>query len=404
MSVSCAVGLSLVDDEVVEVVAVRKKLVPLLFAITLLGVLPVAADESLKPHQLDLPSRIGKSPVTLWVRDGFSIDLFANVPGTPRIIAEAPSGEFVVSQMWEGRVLKLADRDDDGYAEEVAPLLTGLKMAHGLAFAGDALYVAETHRIWQLEPWDDPSSAREIIQLPSSADIPDNPNHQTRSLAVGPDDKLYVSIGSFCDACVEANPMRGAIWRYNLDGSGGEPYATGLRNAVGMTFEPGTGRLWVTENGSNDLGDDLPPDEINIVPRGGLDFGWPFCNGARTVQPPLGSPERCAGTEPAALNLAAHIAPLGLAFVSGDLFPDEYHGDLFVAFHGSALLDDLIGYSVVRVPVRDGTPQEPVEFVRGWLVENDSWGRPMMPLFARDGSLLITDDKAGVVYRVRPEE
>jgi glucose/arabinose dehydrogenase len=120
------------------------------------------------------------------------------------------------------------------------------------------------------------------------------------------------------------------------------------------------------------------------------------------VQLPLGTPERCAGTVPAALNLPAHVAPLGLAFVSGELFPAEYRGALFVALHGSALLDNPIGYSLVRVPIRDGQPQEPVEFVRGWLMGKEAWGRPMMPLFARDGSLLLTDDKTAVVYRIRP--
>lgn len=379
-------------------------LAPLLLAVVAVWAVPATAAEPLKPHRLEAPARAGSLSATLWVRDGFSIDVLAKATGTLRIIAEAPTGEFVVSEVWEGRVLKLADLDGDGYAEEVTPLLRELNVAHGLAFWGNALYVAETHRVQRLEPWDDPSSAKEIIQLPAGADISGNPNHQTRSLVVGPDEKLYVSIGSFCDACVETDPMRGAVWRYNLDGSGGGLYASGLRNAVGMTFEPGTNRLWVTENGSNNVGGGLPPDEINIIPQAGLDFGWPCCNGARDVQLPLGTPERCSGTEPAALNLPAHIAPLGLTFTGGDLFPAEYRGDLFVALHGSALRDDPVGYSLVRVPVRDGQPQEPVEFVRGWLVDDVSWGRPMMPLFARDGSLLITDDKAGVVYRIRPAE
>jgi glucose/arabinose dehydrogenase len=300
-------------------------------------------------------------------------------------------------------VVRLADRDGDGFAEEATPLLTGLTVAHGLAFAGNVLFVAETNKVLRLDPWNDPSTAREIIHLPAGADIPGNPNHQTRSLAVGPDDKLYVSIGSFCDACTETDPMRGAIWRYNLDGSGGELYATGVRNAVGMTFEPGTNRLWVTENGSNELGDDIPPDEINITQQVGADYGWPYCYGDRVVQLPLGTPERCANTVPAALNLPAHVAPLGLAFYSGAQFPAEYRGDLFVALHGSAVLDDPIGYKLVRVPIRDGQPQEPVEFVRGWLRGRSAWGRPVMPMVGSDGSLYLTDDKTGVIYRIRAD-
>lgn len=377
-------------------------------SLTLLAVLPavalpVAADEPMKPHRLHVPSREGDLDATLWVRDGFTISVFAALPGTLRIIAEAPSGEMVASEQWEGRVLKLADRDGDGFAEEVTPLLTGLTVAHGLAFAGNALYVAESHRVQRLEPWDDPSSAREIIPLPAGADIPGNPNHQTRSLIVGPDNKLYVSIGSFCDACVETDPMRGAIWRYNLDGTGGELFASGLRNAVGMTFHPETKQMWVTENGSNDLGPGLPPDEINVVPTAGADYGWPYCYGDRKVQPPLGSPERCAGTVPSLLDLPAHVAPLGLTFAAGTRFPPEFRGDLFVALHGSALLDDPIGYSLVRVPIRDGRPQAPEEFVRGWLVGTSAWGRPMMPLVGRDGSMYLTDDKTGAIYRIRSQ-
>jgi len=360
-----------------------------------------ADDEPLKPHRLHIPSREGDLDATLWVRDGFDISIYASVPGTLRIMTEAPTGEMLVSEQWEGRVLKLADRNGDGHAETVEPLLTGLTVAHGLAFSGDTLFVAETNKVLRLDPWNDPSSAKKIIDLPAGADIPGNPNHQTRSLVVGPDNKLYVSIGSFCDACVETDPMRGAIWRYNLDGTGGELFSTGTRNAVGMTFEPGTNRLWATENGSNELGDDIPPDEINIMEQPGADYGWPYCYGDRVVQLPLGTPERCANTVPSALNLPAHYAPLGLAFYTGTQFPAEFRGNLFVAVHGSAVLDDPIGYKLLRVPVVNGQPQAPVDFVRGWLRGREAWGRPVMPMTGRDGSLYLSDDKTGVIYKIR---
>lgn len=362
---------------------------------------PARADEPMKPRRLHIPSREGDLDATLWVRDGFSIGVWGAVPGTLRIIAQAPTGEMVVSEQWEGRVLKLADRDGDGRAEEVTELLTGLTVAHGLAFVGDMLFVAETNKVLRLDKWDDPSTAHQIITLPAGADIPGNPNHQTRSLLAGPDGKLYVSIGSFCDACVETDPMRGAIWRYNLDGSGGELFASGLRNAVGMTVEPGTNRIWVTENGSNDLGPGIPPDEINVLGPAGSDYGWPYCYGDKEVQPPLGSPDRCANTIPSVINLPAHMAPLGLAFYGGNQFPAEFRGGLFVAQHGSALLDDPIGYSLVYLPMAGGMPQTPTEFVRGWLRGKEAWGRPVMPFVARDGSLYLTDDKTGVIYRIR---
>jgi len=378
------------------------RIVPLL-AMLLVALAPafVEADEPMKPVRLHVPSREGELDATLWVRDGFSISVFGAAPGTLRIIAQAPTGEMVVSEQWEGRVLVLADRDNDGIAESVTELLTGLTVAHGLAFSGTALFVAESNKVLRLDPWNDPTTAKQIITLPAGADIPGNPNHQTRSLLIGPDNKLYVSIGSYCDACVETDPMRGAIWRYNLDGTGGELFARGLRNAVGMTVEPGTNRIWVAEMGSNNLGPALPPDEINVLGPAGSDYGWPFCYGNRVVQPPLGSPDRCASTVPSVMDLPAHVAPLGLVFVPGGVFPAEYQGDLILAQHGSALLDDPIGYKVVRIPVRNGSLQPPEELVRGWLRGKEAWGRPVMPFFGRDGALYLTDDKTGVIYRIR---
>ena len=398
---TCGFSLTWPHGEVVQVLR-WFALLPMIGALVFMLTVPATAQESLKPRHLDVPTAQGTRSVTLWLQDGFEISLFAHGLGAPRVMAEAPAGEIVVSHMTGGPALVLSDHDSDGVADNVTPLLTGLNVPHGLAFVGDSLYVAETDRLLRVDPWDDPSSVREIAALPAANDDAGHPNHKTRSIAVGPDQRLYVSVGSICDACIESDPNRGAILRFNLDGSGGERYASGLRNAVGMAFEPATDRLWVMENGSNGLGDELPPDEINTVQVSGGDFGWPFCYGAREVQPPLGSPERCAGTVPSALDLPAHIAPLGLTFVPPGIFPATYDGDLFVALHGSALREEPVGYSLVHVPVQDGQPQVPVEFVRGWLVGDDSWGRPMQPLFVRDGSLLLSDDKAGVVYRIRP--
>jgi glucose/arabinose dehydrogenase len=275
------------------------------------------------------------------------------------------------------------------------PILTNLSVPHGVAFAGDVMYVAETHRILRLPIWWDGKSAQEIAQLPGGE------HHATRTLAVGPDNALYASIGSSCDVCVERDPQRATVWRFELDGSGGAPFARGLRNAVGLAWEPATGRLWVTDNERNELGEDIPPDELDVLRAGG-DYGWPACWGQRTVHPGFGSPERCAGTEPPALELPAHSAPLGLAFYTGDRFPPEYQGGLFVALHGSALRENAVGYNVLYVPVENGQPGTPREFARGWLVGDDSWGRPVAPFVSRDGSLYVTDDKAGAVYRIRP--
>ena len=356
---------------------------------------PAEQGRGLVAHQLALPINGRSQTVTLWVAEGFTIEVFAANLGKARMLAESPTGELVLTNGWDGQVLKLADRDGDGRADETVAILSGLSVPHGVVFAGDVMYVAETHRILRFPVWWDGKSAQEIAPLSGGE------HHATRTLAIGPDNRLYASIGSTCDVCVESDPQRASVWRFELDGSGGAAFARGLRNAVGLAWEPASGRLWVTDNERNALGEEIPPDELNVVRAGG-DYGWPACWGQRTVDPGFGSPERCAGTEPPALELAAHAAPLGLAFYQGDRFPPEYQGGLFVAQHGSALREQAVGYNVLYIPVADGQPGVPREFARGWLVGDDSWGRPVAPFVSRDGSLYVTDDKAGAIYRIVP--
>jgi glucose/arabinose dehydrogenase len=223
----------------------------------------------------------------------------------------------------------------------------------------------------------------------------------TRSLAAGPDGILYVSIGSSCDVCEESDPRRAAIWRLDPTSGSLEPYARGLRNAVGLAWNPDGSALWATENERNAMGEETPPDEVVAV-RPGADYGWPACYGDRVPMPGYGTPERCAATDPPTLQLPAHSAPLGLAFTGGSGVPAAYGDDLFVALHGSAVRDQPVGYEVVRIPLRGTDPEEPRVFMRGWLVGDDSWGRPVGPFLARDGTLYLTDDKGGVVYWIRP--
>jgi len=352
-----------------------------------------AADD-LVPHRLRIALSTGTRNVTLWLAPVFDIGIAATDVPSARMLAQSPTGDLVVSQLFEGKVSRLVDRDGDGVFDDRISILRNLDGPHGLAFIGDVLYVATTEQILRLDPWWDGSSAREIAQLPAGGE------HITRTLAAGPDGKLYVSIGSSCDACIEDDRRRAAILRLDPDGGALEPVAQGIRNAVGMTWSPYDGQLWVTENGRNDLGDEIPPDELDVV-RIGADYGWPDCYGDRVPVPGVAA-ERCAGTEPSALTLAAHIAPLGLAFYETDRAPPEYRGDLFVALHGSAERSTPIGYELVRVPFRDGRPQPPVTFARGWLVDDDSWGRPMNPFVARHGTLYLSDDKGGVIYWIRP--
>lgn len=358
---------------------------------------PAAAAPALVAQQVRVPLAGGPRQVTFWLPPDFKIEVAASGLPNARMLAQSPTGELVLSQHAEGRVVKLADRDGDGSFEDVVPILSNLDVPHGVAFVGQTLYVAETDQILRLDRWWDGSSARPIASLPGGG------HHQTRTLVAGPDGALYVSVGSSCDVCVEASPLRATISRLDPAEPGGrlEPVARGLRNAVGLTFGPDGTTLWATENERNELGDADPPDEIVRIRPGG-DYGWPACLGDRRSAPGFGSAERCAATEPPTVALPAHIAPLGLAFYPAGPFPERYHGDLFVALHGSALRDDPVGYEVARVAMEGDVPVAVETFIRGWLVGDDSWGRPVAPFVAPDGSLLITDDKAGLIFRVRP--
>jgi glucose/arabinose dehydrogenase len=375
------------------------RLAALLFALVLIastaGPPPSAfSQDDLVEHRLHLALSTGTKTVSLWVERGFDIGVAAAEIPSARMIAQSPSGELVVSQTFAGTVSKLADHDGDGDFEERTAMLRDLDSPHGLAFVGDALYVATTDQILRLQPWWDGSTAQEVAKLPGGG------KHVTRTLVLGSDGLLYVSIGSSCDACHEDDARRAAILRFDPASGVLEPVAHGIRNAVGMAWGPHDGRLWVTDNGRNDLGDELPPDEVDVV-QIGADYGWPDCLGQRVPATPDVSPERCADTEAPVVELPAHIAPLGLAFYDSERAPPGMRGDLLVALHGSAERSDLIGYELVRIPMRDGQPGSPRTFVRGWLVGDESWGRPVAPFVAADGTIYVSDDKGGVVYWLR---
>ncbi|MBI2941507.1 MAG: PQQ-dependent sugar dehydrogenase [Chloroflexi bacterium] len=340
----------------------------------------------------------------LTVPAGFRVGIFAAGLGQSRFMAYSDKGILFLSVPRTGQVLALPDRDGDGVADTVLTVADGLNLPHGLAFAADgSLYVAETNRVVRLSL--DPETQRATRQETIVPSLPAGAGHWTRTIGFGPDGKLYVSIGSSCNACIEREPFRAAIVQYNPDGSGGRLFAQGLRNSVGFVWHPRTGEIWATDNGRDLLGDDLPAEEVNIV-RDGKHYGWPRCNGDRVDDLQYGQPGFCAGTEPPVVQMQAHSAPLGLAFYTGTRFPPEYHGDLFVAFHGSWNRSEKTGYKLVRIPMRSetargGKPGVAEDFVAGWLRPDQSvWGRPVQPIVAPDGSVLLSDDSTGIVYRI----
>lgn len=330
----------------------------------------------------------------LEVPDGFRVEVVARDLPNARMMALSPDGRLFVTQTGQGRVtvVPIGEGTPTAWA-------TGRNRPHGIAFHNGYLYVADTDAVvrWRYQPGSSkaPGAPERLASLPGGA------GHNTRTLAVGPDGKLYVSVGSSCNSCIEEHPHRAAILQMNPDGSNLRVYASGLRNAVGITFDR-QGRLWATENGTDQMGDDFPPEELNLI-REGAFYGWPFAHANRVPDSRYGARyrERVAESRPPSFTFTAHSAPLGLAFYDGEQFPAEYRGDLFVALHGSWNRSTPSGYKVVRVHFENGVPRRSTDFVTGFGLGRSAWARPVGLLVHSDGSLLLTDDKGGNLFRIR---
>jgi glucose/arabinose dehydrogenase len=325
---------------------------------------------------------------------GFDVGVYAEDLNGARFMVLGPDGVPYLSLTGQGRVVKLPDANGDGRADSIVTVARGLSSPHGLAFRGDTLYVAETNRIVRFVP----GSAAPQVVVPV---LPHGGGHFTRTIVFGPQDgKLYVSVGSSCNICDERDPRRAAVLRFNPDGSGGEVFAHGLRNSVGLAFDPATGELWGTNNDRDLLGDDLPPDRINILHQGG-NYGWPQCYLPGHQNPEYPSAD-CSHLAEPAVTFQAHSAPLGITFSTGTQFPPEFRGGAFVAYHGSWNRSVPTGYKVVYVRQQGGHPTSITDFVVGFLPEgaDTPWARPVDVLVAKDGSLLVSDDYSGRIFRV----
>ena len=337
----------------------------------------------------------------LRVPPGFKVSYYAtDVPGV-RFMAIGPDGAVYASQPGKGRIVRLPDANHDGVADSVSEVATGLNQPHGLAFHKGALYVANTDGVVRIT-----LGAGGVATGPPQYvnHYPSGGGHWTRTIVFGADSAMYVSVGSTCNLCVEQTPERAAVLRFNEDGSGKRVYASGLRNAVGLAVNPRTGAIWASQNERDNITPDhenLPPEEINILVDG-ADYGWPYCYGDRVPNPEYNDAARCAGTVPPAVKLQAHSAPLGISFLSrATRFPTDYRTDLLVALHGSWNRDTPTGAKVIRVHVANGTPTRVEDFITGWQPANGQrWGRPVDIVVAADGSVLVSDDGSGAIYRV----
>lgn len=343
----------------------------------------------------------------LRVPDGFEVSLFAFTTGNTRMLANGPNGVVYVTRQEEGDVLALRDVDLDGYAEQIRTVASGLDLVHGIDVHNGVAYLVSPNKVWAADI--DATGAFGTPRLLID-DLPDGGQHRARTIAVGPDERLYISVGSTCNACGETNPRNATLLRAHLDGTHLETFATGLRHTVGFDWNPDTSELWGWDNGSDARGNNTPPEEFNQIVEGG-NYGWPFCFGDRQVDrlivdTPKGATREayCARTLAPALTNTAHSAPMAFIFYSGSQFPADYRGDAFVAFRGSWNRTPPSGYKVMRVHFENGQPQKTENFLTGWLGREGAApvqsGRIAGLVVAQDGSLLVSDDANGIVYRI----
>jgi glucose/arabinose dehydrogenase len=330
--------------------------------------------------------------------EGFAIEVYARVENA-RSMALGSGGTVFVGNRKGDSVWAVRDDNGDFKADRVVRLTSGLESPNGVAIRDGDLYVAEISRILRFpdieDRIDDPPNPEIFLD-----GLPNETHHGWKYIAFGPDGMLYVPVGAPCNICLSEDERFASILRVGADGKRLEVYAHGVRNTVGFDWHPDTGDLWFTDNGRDWLGDDTPPDELNRAPEKGHHFGYPFCHGGDIADPDYGDQRGCEEFVAPEQNLGPHVAALGLHFYTGDQFPPEYHGQALIAEHGSWNRSKKIGYRITLVQIRDGHAASYDVFAEGWLDGEKAWGRPVDLLQLPDGSILVSDDHAGAIYRI----
>lgn len=334
---------------------------------------------------------------------GFKVNVFAENVGKPRMLEVREDGAVYVTRPDEEDVILLRDTNSDGRADENLTIAKDIKLVHGITTHKGKLYLCGEKELYAGNL--DGSNMKKLI-----GDLPDGGQHPRRTIGFGPDGMLYISIGSTCNTCIETNPEHATILRAGEDGSARKIFAKGLRNTIGFGWHPETKVIWGMDHGSDGRGDDLPPEELNQLEQG--DYGWPHCFGKRQVDPQTQNPKGttkeayCAQTKGSTLEYQAHSAPIAMVFYTGQQFPAEYKNDAFIAMHGSWNRTTPTGFKVVRLKFEGGKPVSFQDFLTGFLVDGgkNQFGRPAGLAVLKDGSLLVSDDSNGVLYRISYQE
>ena len=367
------------------------------FLLLLLGFLFLLLFGHSRLDNSDLP--IADSLDYLSTPKNFRVQVLSNKVVGARSLTKSRDGVIYIGTRKEGVVYALYDSNGDTIPDKTQVVISELNSPNGVAYHNKDLYIAEIDRVIVLRNIDEnfrnsPKYEIVIKQLPNSE------HHGWRYLKVGPDSKLYLSIGAPCNVC-ELNYPFGSIARMNLDGSDFEVIATGIRNSVGFSWSPLDNSLWFTDNGRDWLGDNAPADELNHLSGTTNNFGFPYCHAGEILDPIFGKGRQCTSYANPAIKLAPHAAALGITFYTGSMFPSEYKQKIFIAEHGSWNRKEPIGYRITTVELKDNQAVNYEVFAEGWLDKSGSpLGRPLDILEMNDGSLVVSDDLSGTIYRI----
>ncbi len=367
-----------------------KNTLPVFFTI-LLFVLTLSCNPN--DHQTNISNSFG---ITL--PPGFQISVFADNVDGARSMALSPNGTLFVGTRDVGKVYAIPDTNKDYKADEVITIASGLNMPNGVAFRNGSLYVAEVYRVLRYDNIE-ANLKNPPPPIVVNNNFPSDTHHGWKFIRFGPDGKLYVPVGAPCNVCERPDPYA-SIMRMDPDGSGLEIFARGIRNTVGFDWNPQTNELWFTDNGRDLLGDNIPPDELNYAPVQGMNFGFPYFYGNNQPDPDFGKGKDPSKYTPPAQELGPHVASLGMRFYAGDMFPAEYKNQIFIAEHGSWNRSQKIGYRVTLVKLVNDKPVSYQPFAEGWQKGDSVSGRPVDLQVMPDGSMLVSDDYGGMIYRI----